>query len=97
MQVAGIICEYNPLHLGHQKQIRLLKAQGYAVVCLMSGIFVQRGHPAIFHKMRRAQAAVECGATPNSEAGHSIAAMHKEWLTFTLPQSTVKSMMPYKK
>ena len=62
MQVAGIICEYNPLHLGHKKQIDFLKAQGYAVVCLMSGNFVQRGHPAIFDKLCRARAAVECGA-----------------------------------
>ena len=62
MQVAGIICEYNPLHLGHKKQIDFLKAQGYAVVCLMSGNFVQRGYPAIFDKMCRARAAVECGA-----------------------------------
>ena len=62
MQVAGIICEYNPLHLGHKKQIDFLKAQGYAVVCLISGNFVQRGHPAIFDKMHRAGAAVECGA-----------------------------------
>ena len=62
MQVAGIICEYNPLHLGHKKQIDFLKAQGYAVVCLMSGNFVQRGAPAIFDKIQRARAAVECGA-----------------------------------
>ncbi len=62
MLVSGIICEYNPLHLGHQKQIRYLKEQGKAVVCLMSGNFVQRGHPAIFDKMARAQAALECGA-----------------------------------
>ena len=60
--VAGIICEYNPLHLGHQKQIRHLKEQCYAVVCLMSGNFVQRGHPAIFDKMARAEAAIKCGA-----------------------------------
>ena len=62
MKIAGIICEYNPLHMGHRKQIDLLKQQGYAIVCLMSGNFVQRGHPAIFHKMDRAQAAVDSGA-----------------------------------
>ena len=62
MQITGIICEYNPLHLGHQKQIDFLKQQGHTVVCLMSGNFVQRGHPAIFDKMTRAQAAVACGA-----------------------------------
>ena len=62
MRIAGIICEYNPLHLGHKKQIDFLKKQGYAVVCLMSGNYVQRGHPAIFDKMRRAEAAVRSGA-----------------------------------
>ncbi len=62
MQITGIICEYNPLHLGHQKQIRYLRSRGDAVVCLMSGNFVQRGHPAIIDKMTRAKAAVACGA-----------------------------------
>lgn len=62
MPVAGIICEYNPLHLGHQKQIDHLRSLGHRVVCLMSGNFVQRGHPAIVNKMTRAKAAVECGA-----------------------------------
>lgn len=62
MQIAGIICEYNPLHLGHKKQIDFLKSQGYAVVCLMSGNYVQRGEPAIFDKITRARAAVDTGA-----------------------------------
>lgn len=62
MQIAGIICEYNPFHKGHQKQIDYLRAQGHSVVCLMSGNFVQRGHPAIFDKMARTKAAIECGA-----------------------------------
>jgi len=61
----GIICEYNPFHLGHQKQIRLIKEKfgsEAAVVCLMSGNFVQRGAPAIFDKSLRAKAAVLSGA-----------------------------------
>lgn len=63
MPVIGIICEYNPLHLGHQKQLKLLKQDSdTAIVCLMSGNFVQRGAPAIFDKMARAEAAVRCGA-----------------------------------
>ena len=62
MRIAGIICEYNPLHLGHKKQMDYLHAQGYTVVCAMSGNFVQRGYPAIFDKMRRAEAAIRCGA-----------------------------------
>ena len=62
MSITGIICEYNPLHLGHRKQLDLLKAQGNGIVCLMSGNFVQRGAPAIMDKMARAEAAVRCGA-----------------------------------
>ena len=65
MRIVGIICEYNPFHLGHQKQfdmIRRSEGPDCGIVCLMSGNFVQRGHPAILHKSLRAQAAVECGA-----------------------------------
>ena len=64
MAITGIICEYNPLHLGHQKQMDLIRAadpQG-SIVCIMSGNFVQRGKNAIFDKMRRAEAAIKCGA-----------------------------------
>ena len=65
MEITGIICEYNPFHLGHRKQfgmIRQIKGENQGIVCLMSGDFVQRGHPAIFHKSLRAKAAVLCGA-----------------------------------
>ena len=61
----GIICEYNPFHLGHQKQIdRIRKEFGSetGIVCAMSGNYVQRGHPAIVDKGVRAEAAVRCGA-----------------------------------
>lgn len=63
--VTGIICEYNPLHLGHSKQINAVKqlqSDGDGIVCLMSGNYVQRGAPAIIDKMHRAKAAVLCGA-----------------------------------
>lgn len=65
MKTVGIICEYNPFHLGHKKQIDRIRThfgEDTAVVCLMSGNFVQRGAPAIFHKSLRAQAAVLSGA-----------------------------------
>lgn len=65
MKTVGIICEYNPFHLGHWKQIRYIREQfgeDCAIVCIMSGNFVQRGHPAIIDKSLRAKAAVECGA-----------------------------------
>ena len=61
----GIICEYNPLHLGHYKQIRRIReeyGEETAIVCAMSGNFVQRGMPAIIHKSHRAKAAIVCGA-----------------------------------
>lgn len=63
MEITGIICEYNPLHLGHKKQLDLLKAENdTGIVCLMSGNFVQRGEPAIMDKSLRAKSAVLSGA-----------------------------------
>lgn len=65
MKIIGIICEYNPLHRGHSKQIRWIRNKygpECAIVCLMSGNFVQRGMPAIFPKMVRAEAALRSGA-----------------------------------
>ena len=62
METVGIICEYNPLHLGHQKQLQTLHAKDRGIVCLMSGNYVQRGKPAIFDKSLRAEAAIRCGA-----------------------------------
>ena len=65
MKIVGILCEYNPLHLGHAKQMAMIRAasgEDTAIICLMSGNFVQRGHPAIFDKELRARAALEAGA-----------------------------------
>lgn len=61
MKNIGVICEYNPFHNGHAKQLSHMKAQGNTV-CLMSGNYVQRGEPAILDKYVRAAAAVSCGA-----------------------------------
>ena len=61
----GIVCEYNPFHLGHQKQIHWIRQEFGAqtgIICAMSGNFVQRGQPAVFDKSIRAEAAVRCGA-----------------------------------
>ena len=65
MKTVGIICEYDPLHLGHQRQLELIRRERGAdcgIVCLMSGNFVQRGKPAIVDKTLRAKAAILCGA-----------------------------------
>lgn len=65
MKIIGIICEYNPFHLGHKKQFQRIRrefGEDTAIVCLMSGNFVQRGSAAIFDKSHRAAAAAACGA-----------------------------------
>ncbi len=65
MKTVGIVCEYNPLHLGHRKQMQKIReafGPETVIVCAMSGSFVQRGAPAIVDKGPRAMAAVLCGA-----------------------------------
>ena len=65
MTAAGVICEYNPFHSGHLRQFAQLRERlgaDTAIVCLMSGAFVQRGEVAVFSPAVRAAAAVECGA-----------------------------------
>lgn len=65
MHITGIVCEYNPFHLGHSYQLdaaRRAVGEDCAVVCVMSGNFVQRGEPAVLHKAARAEMAVRCGA-----------------------------------
>ena len=65
MRTAGIISEYNPFHRGHAWQLGELRAQlgaDTAVVCAMSGSFVQRGDFAVMRTHARAEAAVRGGA-----------------------------------
>lgn len=62
--VIGIVGEYNPFHNGHAYHIEESRKQAHedaAVVCVMSGDFVQRGSPAAFSKFARAEAAVKSG------------------------------------
>ena len=65
MRVAGVVAEFNPFHNGHKLLIdRAREALGpdSAVVCAMSGDFVQRGEAAVWSKFARAEAAARCGA-----------------------------------
>ncbi len=64
MKTLGIICEYNPFHKGHEYQINKAKelSGADAVVCVMSGSFVQRGDVSVFDKFTRANSAVFSGA-----------------------------------
>ena len=65
MRTAAIVCEYDPLHLGHVRQYALARqtlSSDARIVCLMSGNYVQRGRPAVIGAPARARAAVLCGA-----------------------------------
>lgn len=60
--LAGIVCEYNPFHKGHLYQLEKTKQAGAdAIICVMSGNFVQRGECAFADKWKRAEAAVRSG------------------------------------
>lgn len=61
--VTGIICEFNPMHDGHRYLINSVrKSENDAVICCMSGNFVQRGEFAVADKFSRAKTALQNGA-----------------------------------
>ena len=65
MRTIGIISEYNPFHSGHRFHLNSLRQSfglDCALVCVMSGNFVQRGDAAIADKWTRARFALEGGA-----------------------------------
>lgn len=64
MKTVGIIAEYNPFHNGHQYHIEQARriTGADAVVCVMSGSFVQRGDCAVADKWTRTHAALLGGA-----------------------------------
>ena len=65
MKTAGIICEYDPFHLGHAWHIAATRqrlGEDCAVVCCMSGHWTQRADCACASKWRRAALALAGGA-----------------------------------
>jgi len=65
VKIVGVICEYNPFHLGHAAHIentRFLLGGDAGVICVMSPNFVQRGDFAVFNKHARAKMAILSGA-----------------------------------
>lgn len=58
----GIVCELNPLHNGHKYLFDKCKSENSAVICALSGNFVQRGEFAVYDKYTRARTAVKNGA-----------------------------------
>ena len=65
METCGLTAEYNPFHIGHLRQLQMIRDQlgkkGGVVVC-MSGPFCQRGVPALLDKGERTKLALTMGA-----------------------------------
>ena len=64
MNVIGIVGEYNPFHFGHEYHIKMSRerlGEDSAVICAMSGDYVQRGEAAMYSKFARAEAACRGG------------------------------------
>ena len=62
MDAVGVVCEFDPLHWGHERLLRRAGESGRVLVCAMSGNFTQRGSAACVEKFARAEMAVRCGA-----------------------------------
>lgn len=62
MKTTAVICEYNPLHFGHEYAVKCAKTNDDdRVVAIMSSNFVQRGEAAIAPAHIRARAAIAAG------------------------------------
>lgn len=62
MDAVGVVCEFDPLHRGHERLLHRAGESGRVLVCAMSGNFTQRGSAACVEKFARAEMAVRCGA-----------------------------------
>lgn len=64
MRTVGIICEYNPYHAGHARQLSAARREAGAdvVIAVMSEHTTQRGELAVADGYVRAEAALRCGA-----------------------------------
>ena len=80
MKTAGIICECNPYHDGHRHLIEQVRASGAdAIICVMSGNFVQRGEAAVLSPHARAEILVSSGADVVVELPFPYAASSAEF------------------
>ena len=63
MSVLGIVAEFNPFHNGHLYLLNTARNNNSfdAVVCVMSGSFLQRAEPAFCSKWSRAEMALNAG------------------------------------
>lgn len=77
MRTVGIICEYNPLHAGHAYLLERVR-EAETVICLMSGVFTQRGEAALLPPRYRAEMAIRAGADLVLELPYPFAAASAE-------------------
>lgn len=84
MKICGIISEYNPFHKGHKYHIDKTKelTNCDAIVCVMSGNFVQRGLPSIMDKWTRTELALENGVDLVLELPSIYAVSSAEFFSF---------------
>ena len=63
MKIIGVICEYNPFHLGHLYQINKIKEKynDCIIVAIVSSCFTQRGEVCIINKWDKAKIALDYG------------------------------------
>ena len=64
MHIAGVVAEFDPLHLGHQHLLTEVRARlgaSCGIVAVMSGSFTQRGEAAICTPTARAEMALRAG------------------------------------
>lgn len=63
MRVSGIVAEYDPFHNGHAYLLERARHGGAThTVCVMSGLFTQRGEPAVLSERARGEASLRNGA-----------------------------------
>ena len=80
MKTIGIICECNPFHGGHKYLIEQARESGAdAIICVMSGNFVQRGEAAVLSPHARAEILVKSGADVVVELPFPYAASSAEF------------------
>ncbi|WP_159887011.1 nucleotidyltransferase [Paenibacillus puerhi] len=84
MRTVGLIVEYNPLHNGHLYHFQQSRqaADAQAVVCVMSGHFLQRGEPALADKWARAEMALAMGADLILELPVAYSSQPAEWFAY---------------
>ena len=80
MKTVGIICECNPYHGGHEYLMQQARESGAdAIICVMSGNFVQRGEAAVLSPHARAEILVSSGADAIVELPFPYAASSAEF------------------